>query len=248
MEFKNPDKKESFDEYLKKATNPNMYNSLNWVETMSETSPWRDFLIRSIDKNISDLEDKTVLDVGSGNGEMYDYFMGKKVKSIEGIEPSSKQVMFSKQRHPNFEVHESTIEEFNQEKKYDRIFLFFVSEHILDIDSLFLKLSNLVKLNGEVYIAIVDESYEKQPRFGYDIKVFKVDDEISVVKSTRSAGVMYDIVRPVDNIINAAKKVNLEMVNNTPIVPDEQYISRESRYSDFKDTAIAHFLSFKKVV
>ncbi|MCC7436734.1 class I SAM-dependent methyltransferase [Candidatus Nomurabacteria bacterium] len=234
------------DDFLGKATDPKLYDHLNWGNTMSDNSNWHKFLVRSIEPLIPSLQNKEVLDIGSGTGSMYPFFILKGAKSVIGVEPSEQQIKFSSQNHPKFLVKQSTFENYNTSTKFDIIFSLFVSEHILDIEKFFKKAHDLLTDRGSLFFTITDASYEKTPRFNYNIEVHEIEPFLSIVKTNRSAGTMFDIVRPVEYVQKIAEKVGLKIKEHQEIKPDKQYLEDEPRYKELPEKTIAHLIHFTK--
>jgi len=232
---------------IKKATNPFQYDSvdLDWEKEGMSDSPTRQFFYDYLEKNISDLTNKNVIDIGSGTGYLTKLFQKFGAKEIYGIEPSHKNIQISQKFYPKMIVNEVSLEKAKFERKFDVAFVIMVFEHLKDLNSSFHKIETLLKQNGMLYIIVGDKNYHTIKRSGYRIKIKNLRNGEVVAATKRSYGTIYDIFRPIDNFIQAARINNFYLEKIIPLIPTKKLIQAESKYKKFKDRPLCHLLIFK---
>lgn len=227
-------------ELIKKATNPHMYDSLNWEEDTN--SPWRKFLIRILDAETTDLG--KVLEIGCGTGSMFSFYNSKGSTSVLGIEPSLRLYTRAINEFPDFHVQNSTFESAEIKEKYSSIFSLFVLEHIFNLEMFFGKVQNLLEPKGKFYLVMTDKKAQETPRNDYQIETHKLDENISIHKTLRSEGLMYDIIRDARVVKESAIKAGLVLNEHKEIYPDIELLAESDKFSQFKNRTICHLFIF----
>lgn len=237
------------DNFLKLATNPHQYDSqeIDWEkEGLGNTSSRRFF--QEYLRQYLDVKDRTVLDVGSGMGQLFSLLKELGALKVEGVEPSVKNVKVSKRLYPDTSVFEGTLQQFSQKSYYDVVVSVMAFEHIYNLEEAFEKVSELLTFNGTFYLSVADKNYHLMPRFNYVLESEELGNDIIVSKTTRpgTIGTLYDILRPLNHYIKAAESNGLTLEKQIEMKPTEEFINIEPKYSTYKDQPICHLLIFKK--
>lgn len=100
-------------------------------------------------------EGKTILDVACGTGVLFPDYIKRRVKSLTGIDISSKMAEIAKNKFPgeNIFVVCGDVEEFFFEEKFDCIIVYNAFPHFPSPERLIAKLSTMVKKGGTVTVA-----------------------------------------------------------------------------------------------
>jgi SAM-dependent methyltransferase len=142
----------------------------------------------------------------------------------------------------NPEAHKS---EYIEKKKFDIAIAVMVFEHIIDLHSAFAKIAKLLHSKGSFYLIAGDKEYHTTPRFGYELDVEELESDVVVARVRRSYGLLYDILRPISHFIEAGEQTGFMLNKHIELKPTQSFLKLESRYSKFKDTALAHLFVFK---
>jgi|TARA_R110000737_G_scaffold352224_1_gene397345 2-polyprenyl-3-methyl-5-hydroxy-6-metoxy-1,4-benzoquinol methylase len=112
-------------------------------------------------KIINDLTDgklyNSVLDLGCGDGSLSMAFVGK-CKELTLVDFSSDMIGLAKERlnshnsHTKISFYQSSIEEFEQDEKYDLILLFGVLAHVENLDDIVEKCKSLLNKEGTILL------------------------------------------------------------------------------------------------
>lgn len=106
-----------------------MYLSRNSIVTLEIELPSCSLLAsRMIDKIVEIYKPQSVLDLGCGTGKAIDYFLGKYIPTIFGVEGS--QMAINSASHPELIKNFNLNNELNLNKHFDIIFCFEFIEHI----------------------------------------------------------------------------------------------------------------------
>ncbi|MEK7188022.1 MAG: methyltransferase domain-containing protein [Patescibacteria group bacterium] len=181
------------------ATDPHQYEGVdgkNWQDTAVDAASPRNRLYLKYLEGIN-WHGKKILDVGSGTGWLYPHLMQTGATSVRGIEPAHNHVALSRKNHPEFEVFEGTLDEYETNEQFDAILFIMVLVHIGDIGKTFEKASQLLSPSGKI-IAMVTHFYEnsetRAKRNGKEYDVEIIDDNQYTDKA-RAPGSVTDIVR-----------------------------------------------------
>ncbi len=162
--------------YIRKTDYRVLYEDRDYVEKYRKKrgEGRLEFLVSKINFSSAD----EVLDVGCGNGMLYELIRNK-VKKYVGIDISKAFIKeclnaFKKENRCSFFV-EDTKKHLRRKVKYDKIFLFDVVEHVpnKEVQEMFRDIKALLKRNGRLYI--------HTPNADFFIEVLK---KIGVVKQT----------------------------------------------------------------
>jgi len=234
--------------FLQKATDPHQYDSaaMNWEKEGLKDSPTRLFFQEYLKDNL-DVSGKNIVDIGSGMGQLFPLLKQSGAAGIKGIEPSVHNVEVSKKLYPDVEIFTGTLQEAPETEKYQAAASVMVFEHISNLPEAFAKISKILATDGRLYLVVADRNYSLTPRFDYDMVIANNEDGSAVVKTTRPLGVIYDILRPLEDYIAAAGQQGFILEKSVPLLPNKVLISKESKYQEFSDHAIAHLLILKKI-
>lgn len=229
------------------ATNPVQYDSdeLHW-DTETIESPIRQFFSSYLKKNLGDLSNKKVIDIGSGTGYLTKLYEELGTRDIFGLEPSKSNVRMSRTLNPDMKVIQSPLEDFNSENNFDVAVSVMVFGHIADPQAAFRKIFNLLQSDGSLFLIITDKAHSITPRFGYEIEIQTLDNGEIASMTKRSQGVMYDVLRPIENYIRYATNVGFKFTEEIPLIPTEELKEKDPRYMQFQDVPIGHLMVFKK--
>lgn len=160
-----------------------------------------------------------LLDFGCGTG----YFLKsaeKKGWQVVGVEPNPTAASISKTKH-NLKVYD-TMEELDQEKKFDAITLFHVLEHVHELKQTLELLLQKLKKRGTLFIAVPNYN-------SYDSKHYK--ENWAALDIPRH---LYHFTHQTMEIL--AKEFNLKIKATEPMLFDSYYVSLLSQgYIDSKN-------------
>jgi len=115
---------------------------------------------------------ESILDFGCGNGGLLLELKKRGYKKLKGIDPSIVCVDNIRKNGINASV--GSIFDYHCEEKFDLIIFTHVFEHILDLQSIFNKITPLLNRNGKLYIETPDASryhkFYKVPYYYFDIE------------------------------------------------------------------------------
>lgn len=155
------------------------YESENYISHNDDAKGVMAFLYRTVKRRslknkISLIESRlgtkgSLLDVGAGTGEFCKVAFDNNWK-VEGVEPSKVALKFANEKG----IKMYTSIENVVDKKYDVITLWHVLEHLPNLDDVIKKLSDLLKPNGVLIIAVpnynsFDAGYYKSFWAAYDV-------------------------------------------------------------------------------
>jgi SAM-dependent methyltransferase len=235
------------EDYKLKATNPQQYDSpeLDWTIGGDINSYSRIFFRNNLRQHLEDLSGKSVLDIGSGVGHLFPMLQELKASSIEGIEPSRRNVEYSRNLYPNITIHESTLQNFISDKKFDVVICIMAFEHVLDINNAFSCIANVIKPGGSLYLIFGDKEFHvfnNPPETEVDVQ--EIGEGIVATKTVRHKdgidSTMYDIFRPVQLFIDSAKESGFGLLNHVELKAE-----LKRRPSCFANKPICHLLVFK---
>ena len=209
------------EDFKLKATDPNQYDApeLDWTVFGDENHSSRLFFRGYLLEELEDLSGKKVLDIGSGVGQLFNTLKSLGAEKIVGIEPSFRNFEYSKNKHSEIDVYNGTLEGFSTEDKFNTIICIAVFEHIIDMDSAFLKISSLLEDGGTFYLMVADFKYNNTTRVnsrGFEIvtETQKIDDDTVATKTHYDDGLIYDILRKLKSVTNSADRFGLKLIKN----------------------------------
>lgn len=231
----------SMHDFKSRATNPQQYDSpeLDWRVTGGANDPSRKFFREHLVSVLEDLKGKSVLDIGSGVGQLFVTLQKLGASDIQGIEPSQRNAEHSRSLHPNVVVHHTTLQDFVSPKLFDVAVCIMAFENILDIDDAFARVSNLIKPTGNFYLIIGDKGYNTQSRVSSKgiqrtVSVQELGNGVVATKTLYGETTSYDIFRPLEAVLNAAKESALNL-------------ERQVGLNNSKGDLVFHLLIFKRV-
>jgi len=96
---------------------------------------------------------ETALDLACGDGLLTEIF-SKHFKRVVGVDASGKHLAEAKKRLPHVEFHESLIEDFNTEEKFDNVFILELLEHVIDPVGMLQKAASFLKDDGTLIVHV----------------------------------------------------------------------------------------------
>lgn len=209
------------EDYKLKATSPQQYDSqeLDWRIQGDVNHSSRLYFRSYLVPTLEDLEGKSVIDIGSGVGQLFPTLMVLGASDIQGLEPSKRNVEHSKSLYPEIPVHEGTLQDFVQEKSFDVVICLAVFEHILDINDAFARIAKITKSGGDFYLAIGDKdhntkSHPNKQGFIINIDVQELGDGVVATKTIYEESILYDIFRPLQSVIDIGTQSGFELTKN----------------------------------
>jgi 2-polyprenyl-3-methyl-5-hydroxy-6-metoxy-1,4-benzoquinol methylase len=95
----------------------------------------------------------SLLDLACGEGLMTEYF-SRKFQRIVGVDAASVHLEKAKKRLPGVQFHESLIEDFETEEKFDNVFLLMILEHVQDPIAIIKKAASFLKDSGTLIVHV----------------------------------------------------------------------------------------------
>ena len=241
---------ESLVRLLEQAVNPSQYDGINWADKETADSPSRRFFYHYIEKYQGLWEDSDVLDVGCGNGWLLGLMQGK-ARSVEGFDPSGKNVEFAKRNFPkrNFpdvKVSKKRVETFNPKKSYDYIISVMAFHHLKEVRAGFAKVAQWLSPAGELQIIVPDYEHYKEPRPDQESEIEDMNDDEYVIRVVREEGPIVDIVRRTRVYGAAANCAGLDFLEDVPMYPTQELMDYKASFIAQKDDALTHLLRFEK--
>ncbi len=220
------------EDYKLKATNPQQYDSpeLDWRIAGDTNDPSRLFFQNHLKDNLEDLKGKSVLDIGSGVGQLFPMLQDLGISDIEGLEPSKRNVEHTRKIYPNIKVIEGTLQNFIPDKLFDVVICVAVFEHIFDIKEAFHFVSKFLKTNGSFYLIIGDKengtkSHPTSKGFMINVDVQELGEGIVATKTIYPDAVIYDIFRPLESIIKAAEESSFKLTKEVEMKSSKGWTS-----------------------
>ena len=236
------------EDYKLKATNSQQYDSpeLDWRIAGDVNSPSRIFFRDNLRQHLENLKGKSVIDIGSGVGHLFPMLQELKTSNIEGLEPSKRNVEYSRNLYTNITIHEGTLQSFVSKKPFDIAICIMVFEHIENVKDAFSRIANIIKPGGSFYLIFGDKefhSFNNPPETEVDIQ--EIGDGVVATKTIRHRdgvdSVMYDIFRPVQLFISNAKESGFDLVKHVEL------IAVQDGYKSFwANKPICHLLVLKR--
>lgn len=232
--------------FLDSATDPKQYDSkdLHWEKDGSADSPSRKYF-QSFLSPILEVQDKAVLDIGCGLGQLFPFLAQHGAARIVGLEPSERNFEYASRHYPEYQVVKTTLEDYHPGEKFDVAVSIMVFEHIKDVEASFRKIITLLKPHGHFYLITADKDYALKPRFGYEIGIENISDDVAVAKTKRSFGTLYDIYRSTEFYIQCAKDAGFVDAEYQPLIPNETHLEYMPHLKDHIGVATSHLLVFK---
>jgi SAM-dependent methyltransferase len=237
------------EDYKTLATNPRQYDSpeLDWRIGGDINSSSRVFFRDNLKKHLEDLHGKSVLDIGSGVGHLFPMLQELGALVVEGLEPSERNVEYSRSLYPNVVIHHNGLQDFTTKQPFDVAICIMVFEHIMDIKDAFYCVSKMIKSGGTFYLIFGDKDFHMvndPPKTEVDIQ--EMGDGIVATRTIRrrdgGESTMYDIFRPVEFFIDNAKMAGFNLLGHVELLA-----VRDKRNSPTLDKPICHLLILKNI-
>ena len=150
-QFQTHDNLMDIEEHTKKAYDK--YGE-EYEKTRKEKAPERaynEFLEKPCMINaVSNIKDKTLLDIGCGSGEHIKEYLKKGAKA-EGVDISSTMIEIAKKNLPNIELKVGTISNLPFQKKFDVVTSSLTMNYVNDLKKAFAEVSRVLKKGGMFY-------------------------------------------------------------------------------------------------
>jgi len=201
---------------------------------------------------VSDWEGRVVLDVGAGSGWLVKYAVEKGAKEAVGIDPAKLNVDIAAEA--GIQIIQDTLESYKPERlhHFDTIIAIYVLSHILDLDSTFRKISELLTSDGEFVTIVPDMVYARTSRASFELEIEQIENDpydSYVIRIKREHGSIADIVRPIRAYVEIAAKYGITLVDDIEMKVTDELLKEHERYKAIKETntTLTHLLRFKKV-
>ena len=235
--------------YFEKAVNFTQYDKgeIDWSSYGKGDDPTRKFFKEILRNEILSLEGKSVLDIGSGSGAMFDLFLELGAKEIQGIEPSVKNCIVSRKLYPEIPVFEGELAAASFGKLFGTAFAIMVFEHFSDINIAYKKIHTLLSDGGELIVIFQDLEYLLAPDFHYPIDCEDARNGTIAAKISHSSGEIYDLLRLPEVYVKRAEESGFQVQKYIPMKPTAALLEAAPKYEYLKDSAIRHLLVLRKV-
>lgn len=232
---------------LSRAINPRQYDlsDVFWESESGLQSPTRKFFFDYLARFKEEWKGAEILDIGCGTGWLLDLLQNNGAKSVEGIEPSARNVRYAWEHH-KFPVYHCTLGHFARERTYNQIISVMTFGHIGDVPAAFAKTAELLKPKGTLQLIVPAYHYFRQEREGCKVEVEDLNAEEYVVQVTREQGTIAEIVRKTEVYERAAEKVGLPVEYSLPMTPTPELMKDLPRHKAFREQPITYLLGFRK--
>lgn len=178
----------------------------------------------SLEKEVGDVRDKTILDLGCGIGNFTKYFVDSGAKKVVGIDISKRALEYAKENNnsENIEYLNFDIKNLsNLDQKFDLVFSDIVFNYIEDYNKLMHDICNLLKDNGVVIFSQVHpistaslsiESMWTEDENGNPKFLLDNYSDVSVRKRKYFGGMFNFYHRRFEEIINISVQNNFKVV------------------------------------
>lgn len=142
--------------YLKEATNPQQYDSGFLNYDGSSDSPARRFFQEHLQPHLA-IKGKSVVDIGSGMGQLFPLLKELGASEVQGIEPSLKNIEVSHKVYPDINVFHGTLADFPEARQFSTATAIMVFEHIGNLLDAFAKINRILSKEGEFFLVVADK-------------------------------------------------------------------------------------------
>ncbi len=254
---------------LTRAINPRQYDlsDVFWESESGLQSPTRKFFFDYLSRFKEEWKGAEILDIGCGSGWLLDLLQKNGAKSVEGIEPSARNVRSAWEQY-TFPVYHCPLEYFNRERTYDLIISLMTFGHISDVPAALAKIAGLLKPKkdrkdskgnsarasissasstpGTLQLIVPAYHYFRQEREGCKVEVEDLNAEEYVVQVTREQGTIAEIVRKTEVYERAAENAGLPVEYSLPMTPTPELMEDSPRHKAFRGQPITYLLGFRK--
>jgi SAM-dependent methyltransferase len=213
------------EDYKLKATNLRQYDSeeLDWRIAGDTNHSSRLWFQKYFKENIENLKNKSVLDIGSGVGQLFPILQDLGASSIQGVEPSKRNSEHSRELYPHIVIHNCGLNEFKSVDVFDVAVCIAAFEHIFDIKEAFRSVAKALKNGGSFYLIIGDKGFNTKSHanfkgFVVNVDVQELGDGIVATKTSYEEGIIYDIFRPQQAILDAATQSDFILQKSVDMV------------------------------
>lgn len=222
------------------------FGDLRWAKEGRSESVRTQFFWEYLEPYSHSWKEKAVLDIGAGTGWLVSRALQSGASRAVGVEPSLNNIAQGRADHPEIELVQSSLEEYDSHgQRFDEILAVMSFPHIADVDGAFKKLRSLANEGGEAIIVVPDYEYFKTPRHDYAIELQPIDENQYAIAVTRPSGTLADIVRKTRVYQQSAESAGFELVEEREMKPTENQIARAPRYASVKEKVLTRLLRFK---
>ena len=143
-----------FDLYYKERSKYEVYLKELSADKISKFKKTLAFIEECLEKRGDYLKDLQIADIGCATGDFLRYLKDKGYTHLNGIDPSIICVEYMLEYGIN--ARQATINDLDEQGKYDFIRLNAVLEHIEDLNSSMEKIKKMLKKDGYIYISVPD--------------------------------------------------------------------------------------------
>lgn len=233
-------------ELFRRATDPNQYNAIDWSGEASPNSAHRLWVWEFLSQFQDLWEGKDVLEIGSGTGWFVERMRDQEIKSIIGFEPSKKNFRIAKERNPDIELINTSLDSFTTDKQFDVIVMVYVISHLDDLEIDLKKIYDMLKPGGFFLNVIPDYDYCRTPRGKLDIQIEELNENECVILSKREQGEMADVIRKTNFTIKKHEEAGFTLVNHVEMKPTEILKKDAERFKKHKNKTLGHLLVFNR--
>jgi len=133
--------------------NNEFYNWITLNSSYYNSERWEYKIVFELTNKIKE-NNKNLIDIGCGNGDFIKFLKNKININVIGIDPTQTSIRACK--NFNLKCHCMTIDEFYSKyrrQKFDYITAFHVLEHVNNPKNFIIKILNLLKKNGKIFIS-----------------------------------------------------------------------------------------------
>ncbi len=231
---------------LARATSPTQYDldDISWSTENGLQSPTRKFFFDYLLRFKREWSGAEILDIGCGTGWLMHLLKDNGAKSVEGLEPSHKNVAYA--GNNGFKIYHRDLDSFSENKTYDLLVSVMTFGHIGNLDTAFEKMAGLVRGGGSIQLIVPAYDYFKRKRDGCKVEFEELNPEEYVVQVTREQGTIAEIVRKVEVYERAVQRVGLMVEDSIPMLPTDSLMRDSPRHAAFKDQPITYLVRLRK--
>lgn len=127
-------------------------------------------MMQKIAKRIAEqlelMKEDTLLDVCCGNGELTSLLLPY-CKEIHGVDFSERLIEKARTEHPNITFHHASAEDFNIEKKFDKVLLYFSFQYFEQTEQALKVINNLIAHTKPGGLILIGDIPDKRKFYSY---------------------------------------------------------------------------------
>jgi len=231
---------------VERATDPKQYDrsDILWTNAVEANSLIKNFYFSYLLKFKKIWKGASILEIGCGSGWLLRLLKDHGAKSVEGIEPSEKNIKSAS--YKNLKIYPSDLASFKEKKKYDVVISVMTLGHIKNLNSAFKKMASLTKENGTIIIIVAAYEYFTKQREGWKLKVEDLKPGECAIQITSGKRKIAEIVREIKVYEQIAKKAGFTIEDSLPMVPTDSMMKDVPRLASHKGKPITYILRLRK--